>query len=335
MADTRFDVVGIGNAIVDIIARCDDSFLAAHDLPKGHMQLIDTQAAERLYQAMGPGVEVSGGSAANTMAGLASFGARAGFIGKVADDQLGEVFRHDLTAAGVSYQTAPAGNGSQAPTARCLILVTPDGERTMSTFLGASVELGNGEIAEQVIADAAITYLEGYLFDPPEARAAFHRAATIAAQAGRKVALSLSDGFCVDRHRAAFRSLIAGGVDILFANEDEICALYETTDFARACAAVQEECALAALTRGAKGSVVVADGDVLEVPAEAVETVVDTTGAGDLYAAGFLFGLSRGDDLATCARLGGLAAAEIISHIGARPAVSLSELARERGLLAA
>ena len=335
MADTRFDVIGIGNAIVDIISRCDDSFLQTHNLPKGHMRLIDTSEAEALYDAMGPGIESSGGSAANTMAGLASFGAQAGFIGKVAEDQLGRVFRHDLKAAGVDYETAPASNSSQNPTARCLILVTPDGERTMNTYLGASVELGNGEISQDAISSAAITYLEGYLFDPPEAKAAFHAAAAIAAKAGRKVALSLSDGFCVERHRAAFRSLIEGGVNILFANEDEICALYETSSFDRACAEVQAECALAALTRGPAGSVIVADGDTIEVPAEKVAKVVDTTGAGDLYAAGFLYGLSKGRDLATCGRLGGLAAAEIISHIGARPAVSLQALAGERGLMAA
>ncbi len=332
---TKFDVVGIGNAIVDIIATCDDEFLKQHDLPKGHMQLINTEQAEALYQAMGPGIESSGGSAANTMAGLASLGGRAAFIGKVADDQLGEVFRHDLTAAGVSYETAPTAGASGKPTARCLILVTPDGERTMNTYLGASVELGNGEVSQETIAAAGITYLEGYLFDPPEAKAAFFEAARMAADAGRKVALSLSDGFCVDRHRAAFRSLIKGGVDILFANEEEICSLYETTDFDEACRQVSNECRLAALTRGAKGSVIVFEGEMIPVAAEPVSKVVDTTGAGDLYAAGFLYGLTRQLDLETSARLGGLAAAEIISHMGARPAVSLAKLVEDSGLLAA
>jgi sugar/nucleoside kinase (ribokinase family) len=333
MPDTRFDVVGIGNAIVDIIARCDDDFLKKHDLPKGHMRLIDAGEADRLYQAMGPAIEISGGSAANSMAGLASFGGRAGFIGKVADDHLGEVFGHDLRAAGVAYETPPDGSDKVLPTARSMILVTPDGERTMNTFLGASVELGGRELDREMIRDARILYLEGYLFDPPEAREAFAEAARIAGEAGRKVALSLSDGFCVDRHRAAFRTLIDSGVDLLFANEAELLSLYETEDFDEACRMAREECELAAVTRGAMGSVIITADERIIVPAAPVDEVLDTTGAGDLYAAGFLYGRSQGFDLPRCGLLAALAAAEIISHMGARPEHDLAELARRKGIL--
>lgn len=327
MAEARFDVVGIGNAIVDIISRCDDAFLTTHNLPKGHMRLIDADEADRLYSAMGPATEMSGGSAANTCAGLASLGAKVGFIGKVASDQFGKIFSHDIRSIGVTYETPLADDA--APTARCLVLVTPDGERTMSTYLGASTELGNGEIDPSVIQSARITYLEGYLFDPPEAKAAFHEAARYAAEAGRKVALSLSDKFCVERHRAAFRSLIQGGVDVLFGNEEEICALYETERLEDALAVLRHECALAAVTRSAKGSLILHGEQTLEIPAAPVEHVEDTTGAGDLYAAGFLFGLARGLDLRTCGHLASLAAGEIISHLGARPEVSLAQLAKE------
>ncbi len=333
MTSTRFDVLGIGNAIVDIIARCEDSFLADHNLPKGHMRLIEPSEADRLYAAMGPAMEISGGSAANTMAGLASFGARSAFIGKVADDHLGEVFGHDLRAAGVTYETTATADPQRPPTARSMILVTPDGERTMNTFLGASVELGTGELDEQMIRDSRIIYLEGYLFDPPEAREAFATAARMAAEAGRKVALSLSDGFCVDRHRAAFRSLIASGVDILFANEDELLSLYETRDFDEACRKVRRECDLVAVTRGAMGSVIIVPDERIIVPAEPVREVVDTTGAGDLYAAGFLYGQALKHDLPRCGRLAAMAAAEIISHMGARPEHDLQLLARDRGIL--
>ncbi len=332
MSKTQIDVLGIGNAIVDIIDKVEDKFLEDNSLTKGHMCLIDTDEAEALYAKMGPAIESSGGSVANSMAGIASFGGKGAFIGRVANDKLGEIFAHDIKAAGVDFQTPPATDG--LPTARCFVLVTPDAERTMNTYLGASVELGESQLDENLITSAKITYLEGYLFDPEEAKAAFHKAAHIAASAGRKVALSLSDGFCVDRHRAEFRALIAGGVDILFANEAEICALYETEDFDKACTEVAKECELAALTRGANGArIITKEGTTIEVPAFPVGKVEDTTGAGDLYAAGFLFGFSQGFDLEKCGQLGALAASEIISHIGARPEASLKDLAIAKGLL--
>jgi len=331
MSEFSRDVVGIGNAIVDIIARCDDEFLKIRELSKGHMELIDATAADALYDAMGPAVEISGGSAANTCAGVASLGGKAGFIGRVADDQFGRVFNHDMRAIGVIYETPAANDG--APTARSLILVTGDGERTMSTFLGASVELGEAELDSAMIAGAAVTYLEGYLFDPPKAQAAFHEAARMAAEAEREVALSLSDAFCVERHRSAFRALIQGGVELLFANEEEIIALYEVSSFEEAVAAVRSECRIAALTRGGSGSVVVTPDGLVEIPVEPVEKVVDTTGAGDLYAAGFLYGHAKGLDVETCGKLGSLAAAEIIGHLGARPEASLAQLAVRKGLI--
>ena len=331
MGEPAIDVVGIGNAIVDIIARCDDGFLSSRELSKGHMALIDAAAAEALYGAMGPAVEISGGSAANTCAGVASLGGKAGFIGRVAEDEFGRVFTHDIRSIGVAYATPPANDG--APTARSLILVTGDGERTMNTFLGASVELGEAELDPVLITGARITYLEGYLFDPPGAQAAFHEAARMAAEAGREVALSLSDAFCVGRHRAAFRALIQGGVELLFANEEEITMLYEVDSFDEAVAAVRAECRTAALTRGAKGSVVVTSSGLVEIPVEPVDEVVDTTGAGDLYAAGFLYGHARGLDSKTCGKLGSLAAAEIIGHLGARPETPLAQLARQKGLI--
>jgi sugar/nucleoside kinase (ribokinase family) len=326
------DVVAIGNAIVDIIGRCDDAFLAAHGRVKGSMQLVDAPTVERLYAAMGPGIEMSGGSAANTVAGVASFGGRAGFIGKTASDQFGQVFRHDIRAAGVTFGTAPAGDGE--PTGRSLILVTPDGQRTMNTFLGVSPHLGNGEVDADLIRSARILYLEGYLFDRPEAKAAFRQAADIAAKAGRQVALTLSDPFCVDRHRAEFLELVRKSVDILFANEAEVTSLYETASFEVAAQRARADTRLAALTRSEKGSVILSGGEAVEVPAAPVEEVADTTGAGDLYAAGFLFAVARGMALETAGRLGSLAAAEVISHVGARPQVPLAELARKQGLLA-
>ncbi len=335
MSQTRYDVLGIGNAIVDVLARCDDQFLADNNLPKGNMRLIDTAEADALYDVMGPAIEVSGGSAANSMAGLASFGGTAAFFGKVANDHLGEVFGHDLRASGVNYETKPANTPDRQPTARCMIFVTPDGERTMNTYLGTSVQFGVGELDEQTIKDAAITYLEGYLFDPSEAKEAFVEAARIAGTAGRKVALSLSDAFCVDRHRAAFRTLIASGVDILFANEEELLSLYETQDFDEACKLVRAECDLVAVTRGAMGSVIITPDERIIVPAEPVSEVVDTTGAGDLYAAGFLYGYAQNHDLTRCGRLAALAAAEIISHMGARPEHKLRDLAIEKGILKA
>ena len=331
MTDARYDVVGIGNAIVDIIGRCDDVFLHKHDLRKGFMRLVDAHEAERLYALLGPGTERSGGSAANTIAGLASFGARSAFIGRVAEDQFGEVFAHDIRAIGVAFNTPPATSG--APTAVCIIFVTPDGERTMNTFLGASTELGPREIDEALIKSAQVTYLEGYLFDKPDAKEAFRRAADIAAKAGRKTALSLSDAFCVDRHREDFRKLVHHGVDILFANEKEITALYEVNRFEEAVAAVRRDCEIAVLTRSELGSVIVTERTTIDIRPEPVPRVVDVTGAGDLYAAGFLFGLTRGLSLADCGRLGSLAAAEVIGHIGARPEQPLKELARAEGLI--
>src|SRR5436305_1252659 len=271
----------IGNSIVDVIAHADDAFLAAQGFAKGAMTLIDTERAETLYAAMGPAVESSGGSAGNTMAGIASLGGRPAFIGKTRDDTLGQVYRHDTTAIGVHFDTPAAPDG--APTGRCLIMVTPDGQRTMGTFLGISAELGPDDIDPELIAGAEVTYLEGYLFDPPPAQAAFRKAAAMAHQAGRRVALSLSDPFCVARHRAAFRELVAGEVDILFANEAEICSLYETEDFAAAAAAVRRHVAVAALTRSAEGSVILAGSDSHTVAAAPVPRVADTTGAGDLY----------------------------------------------------
>jgi sugar/nucleoside kinase (ribokinase family) len=318
------DVVGIGNALVDVLSQESDAFLEAQRLTKGAMQLVDEPRARELYAAMGPAVEVSGGSAANTIVGVASFGGRAHYVGKVRDDQLGDVFSHDLRAVGVGYSTSPTTNGPA--TGRCLIVVTPDAQRTLATYLGASVQLGPADVDKQLIESAAIVYLEGYLFDPPEAQRAFHVAAAIAHAAGRKVALTLSDPFCVGRHRAAFRELVERHVDILFANEAEIRALYEATDFDAALQQVRHHCAVAALTRSERGSVVVAGADVHVIDAHRRGPVVDTTGAGDLYAAGFLFGLSRGRDLATCGRLGSVAAAEVISHVGARPLTPLARL---------
>ena len=331
MTQVRHDVVAIGNAIVDIIGRCDDAFLARHGAPKGHMRLVDAATVATLYAEMGPGIEISGGSAANTMVGLASFGGRAAFIGKVASDEFGGIFRHDITAAKVAFNTAPVGG--KAPTSRSLILVTPDGERTMNTFLGISTDLDGGEVDPSLIQASAIVYLEGYLFDRPEAKAAFRQAARIAKKAGRRVALTLSDSFCVDRHRGEFLDLIRNGVDILFANESEITSLYETKSFEDAAKRAAADTPLAVLTRSAKGSVIFSGDKSVAVPAVPLAAVVDTTGAGDLYAAGFLFGLSNGRDTQTCGRLGSLAASEIISHIGARPATSLGALAKAQGLV--
>lgn len=331
MSPAAIDVVGIGNAIVDVIAHADEPFLAAEGLARGAMTLIDAERAESLYRRMGPAIESSGGSAGNTMAGIASLGGKGGYIGKVRDDLLGEVFRHDITAIGVRFET-PAASGGPG-TARCLIMVTADGQRTMATYLGACVELGPEDIDPALIEAAQVTYLEGYLFDPPRAQQAFRAAAAIAHRAGRQVALSLSDPFCVGRHRTAFRELVEGEADILFANEAEICSLYETDNFDAAAAAVRGHVAVAALTRSAHGSLVLGRGEAHAVPAAPVAHVVDTTGAGDLYAAGFLYGLTRGLPLPTCGAIGSLCAAEIISHVGARPEISLSGLAKAAGLI--
>ena len=328
MHDGDFDVLGIGNAIVDVLTQADDAFVTAQELPKGGMTLINGARAEALYADMGPAREVSGGSAANTLAGLASLGGRGAFVGKVRNDQLGGIFRHDIRASGVSFETAPSTAG--APTARCLIIVTPDAQRTMATFLGACVELGPDDIDEDEVGRAKVTYLEGYLWDPPGAKQAFIKAAEAAHGAGREVALSLSDPFCVDRHRAEFRDLVDGHVDLLFANEHEICSLYEVEGFDQALQAVRGQCKVAALTRSEKGAVILGNGEVHVVDAAPVDRVVDTTGAGDLYAAGFLRGYTEGRGLYDCGRIGALAAAEVISHYGARPETSLARLvARE------
>ncbi len=331
MTAPRYDVLGIGNAIVDVIARTEDDFLVAQGMQKGTMALIDEARAQAIYSAMGPAVESSGGSAANTIVGVASFGARATFVGKVKDDELGRAFAHDIRAANVAFDTKPARGGPS--TARCYIMVTPDGERTMNTFLGAAQDLKPDDIDEAQVASAAVTYLEGYLWDPPQAKDAFVKAAGIAHKAGRQVALTLSDAFCVDRYRAEFLELIRKGtVDIVFANERELHSLYETAEFDSAVQALRGEAKLAVVTRSEKGCVVVSRDSVEAVAAEPVEQVADVTGAGDLFAAGFLVGLARGKDHRTAARLGGLAAAEVIQHIGARPAVSLKARAAENGL---
>ena len=327
MADSQFDVVGIGNAMVDIMVHADEAFLAEHGLTKGAMTLIDAARADALYAAMPPAVERSGGSAGNTIAGIASLGARAAYIGKVSDDQLGEVYRHDIRAVGVSFDVPPARGG--LPTGRCLIVVTGDAERTMQTFLGAGAELHPDDVDPAVIAGSLVTFLEGYLWDPEEAKQAFLKAARVAHDAGRKVSLTLSDPFCVERHRDEFRDLVEGHIDILFANEDEIISLFQVSSFEAALAHLRGKCDLAALTRSEKGAVILAGDEVHTVPAEPAN-VVDTTGAGDLYAAGFLYGYTRGLDAATCGRIGAIAAAEVISHLGPRPEVSLAKLVRER-----
>jgi sugar/nucleoside kinase (ribokinase family) len=329
--DTRYDVTGIGNAIVDIIGRCDDSYLTQIGAAKGSMRLVDAAEIARIYSGMGPAVEISGGSAANTLAGVASFGGKAAFIGKIADDEFGRIFAHDIRSIGVNF-TATAVNGG-APTSRSLILVTPDGERTMNTFLGISTALDENQLDRKLIADSAILYLEGYLFDLPDAKRAFHAAADTAKRAGRKVALSLSDGFCVDRHRAEFLQLIRSSIDIVFANESEIKSLYQTQSYDEAAASARRDIKLAVLTRSAKGSHIFTDGQDIAIAAAHVAKVVDTTGAGDLYAAGFLYGVARDLPLEACGRLASVAAAEVISHIGARPAVPLDTFAREKGLI--
>lgn len=321
-APARFDVVAIGNAIVDVLARADDALIAAEGLTKGSMRLIDGVEAERLYAAMGPAIEMSGGSAANTLAGMAALGERCAFIGQVADDQLGAVFTHDLRALGVAYETPALKEG--APTARCLILVTPDGQRTMNTFLGASHLLDRAMIDEAWIADAEILYLEGYLWDPPLSRAAMRRAIDVARAAGRKVAFTLSDAFIIDRHGPDFRALIAEGLfDILFANEVEIRALAETQDFEAAVAKIAPQVPLLVVTRGSHGALAIQDGVRTEVPAEPIETVVDTTGAGDLFAAGFLSGLADGRPIKDCLTMGAVCACEIIAQVGPRAQTDL------------
>lgn len=319
-----YDVCAVGNAIVDIIAECTESFLVKEKIAKGGMTLIDEARADSLYAMIGPAVEMSGGSAANTAAGVASFGGKPAFIGKVRQDQLGKIFNHDLNAMGVHFVTEALTTGPA--TARCMILVTPDAQRSMNTFLGACVELTETDIAPDLVQGAAITYLEGYLFDKPTAKAAFRKAAALAHAAGRKVALTLSDTFCVERHHAEFLQLVRGEVDILFANEAELKTLYQTQDFAEALRAASKDCDLVAATRSEQGAVIAKAADTIIVPAQPVTKLVDTTGAGDLFAAGFLYGITHGHDLADAGRLGCVAAAEVISHYGPRPQQQLRSL---------
>ena len=328
MPATQFDVLAIGNALVDVIATADAAFLDAHAISKGTMRLIAADEAERLYGIMGAGREVSGGSAANTVAGIAAMGGRPAFVGRVAADQLGEVFAHDIRAAGVAFATPPMIDGP--PTGRCLIVVTPDGDRTMSTYLGACQELSEGDIDPETVRAAQILYLEGYLWDPAAPRAAMRKAIEIARAAGRKVAFTLSDVFCVEGHRADFLGLLGGHVDVMFGNENEIRALYRTDNLDAAMTELAAHAAVTVVTRSGAGAVVIANGERIAVPAEPVARVVDTTGAGDLFAAGFLAGLASGRPLADCARMGGVAAAEIISHYGARSEGDLAALVAAR-----
>jgi len=331
MSDTKYDVLGIGNALVDVLAHSTDDFLTQNGIAKGAMNLIDAARATDLYGRMEPAVEISGGSAANTMVGVAELGGRAAYIGKVKADQLGEVFAHDIRAAGVAFDVTAADAGE--PTGRCLIMVTPDAQRSMNTFLGASSTLEPADVRADDVAASEVTYLEGYLFDPAPAREAFYKAANIAHQAGRKVSLTLSDPFCVDRYRDEFLHLIETEVDILFANEAELKSLYQTDSFDDGLQALMNHCPIAGLTRSEHGSVVLWNDEVHVISAFPVDQVVDTTGAGDAYAAGFLFGLAKGKDAKTCGQLGSLAASEVISHFGARPEADLKKLAGEAGLL--
>lgn len=329
MTDTRYDVLAIGNAIVDVISETTDAFIASEALTKGGMQLVDAIRATQLYGAMGPAREISGGSAANTLAGMAALGHKCAFIGQVADDQLGEVFAHDIRAAGIDFDV-PARD-QEPPTARCLILVTPDAQRTMNTFLGASQFLAAPLIDKTLIESAAILYLEGYLWDPQEPRAAMRAAITHARSAGRKVAFTLSDAFVIDRHRDDFLALINEGmIDILFANETEICSLNQTEDFEAAVLASAAKIPLLVVTKGEQGAIAVQDGVRYAVPAEPVERLTDTTGAGDLFAAGVLAGLAQARAIDTCLTMGAVCAAEVISHYGARPEADIRALVTAR-----
>lgn len=331
MAKTQFDVLTVGNAIVDIIARAEDDFLVKEDIVKGAMNLIDADRAEHLYAVMGPAVETSGGSAGNTAAGLASLGAKAAYFGKVADDHLGGVFTHDIRAIGVHFETKPLEK--TPPTARSMIFVTPDGERSMNTYLGACVELGPEDIDTDVVAQSQVTYFEGYLWDPPRAKEAIRLAAQIAHENKRQTAITLSDSFCVDRFRGEFLDLMRTGVvDIVFANDAELKALYETSDLNSAINALRDDVTLGAVTQGERGSIVVTREKTTEVGAHHIEKLEDTTGAGDLYASGFLYGLTQARSMEECARIGGLAAAEVIQHIGPRPQVSLKNLLAQSGI---
>ncbi|HET7413765.1 MAG TPA: adenosine kinase [Pararhizobium sp.] len=326
------DVLCIGNAIVDIIARCDDAFLDDNGIIKGAMNLIDAERAELLYGRMGPAIETSGGSAGNTAAGIASFGGRAAFFGKVAQDQLGEIYAHDIRAQGVAFNTSPLAG--PPPTARSMIFVTSDGERSMNTYLGACVELGPEDVEPDAVAAAKVTYFEGYLWDPPRAKDAIREAARIAHENGGEVAMTLSDPFCVGRYRDEFLDLMRSGtVDIVFANEKEALSLYETGNLETALKAIADDCRIAAVTRSEKGSIIVGEGELVEVPSIAIDELVDSTGAGDLYAAGFLYGYTNDMPFETCGRLGSLAAGLVIQQTGPRLAKSLAEAAREAGLL--
>jgi sugar/nucleoside kinase (ribokinase family) len=316
MSEPKYGLLAIGNALVDVLSQADEGFITRNGLEKGAMTLIDTQRAKDLYDLMGQAVQVSGGSAGNTMAGFASFGGKGAYIGKVAQDNLGDVFRHDMKAQGIHYTTQALIEG--APTGRCLILVTPDGQRTMNTFLGAAVELSTADIDADLVAASAVTYLEGYLFDPPQAKQAFRLAAKIAREAGRKVALTLSDSFCVGRHRADFLDLVENHVDIVFGNEDELKSLYELESFEAAVERIKNKCEIAVLTRGKQGSLIISGEQKVMINVNSVK-VVDTTGAGDQYAAGFLYGYTQGLELVKCGSLGAEAAAEVIGHMGPRP----------------
>ena len=331
MTDAKYDVLGIGNAIFDVLVKTDEGFLATHAMAKGGMALIDEARATAIYRDMGPATEMSGGSAANTIVGIASLGARAAYVGKVKDDQIGRLYAHDIRAAGVAFATGAAVDGPA--TGCCYILVTPDGERTMNTYLGAAQELTPADIDAAEIAASRFIYLEGYLWDPANAKEAFVKASRIAHDSGREVALTLSDSFCVDRYRDEFLELMRGGtVDIVFANEAELHSIYQTSDFDGALTQLRQDVKLGVVTRSEKGCVVASRNGVIAVPAHPIEAMVDTTGAGDLFAAGFMFGLVRGASYDDAGRLGALAAAEVIQHIGARPQVSLKELAQQQGL---
>jgi sugar/nucleoside kinase (ribokinase family) len=327
----KFDVLTIGNAIVDVIATVGEDFVSRENLVKGSMNLIDEVRAEQLYAAMKNATEISGGSAGNTAVGVASFGGTAAYFGKVKDDQLGAIYRHDMRSIGVTFNSHAASDGPA--TARSFILVTPDAERTMNTYLGACVNLTTADVDAEIVKTSAVTYMEGYLWDKPEAKEAFRLAAQIARAAGQLTSITLSDSFCVERHRESFLDLIRNHIDIVFANESEIKSLYQTQNFDGAVAAIRKDCALAALTRSEKGSLIVTPTESVEVKAHAVDKVVDVTGAGDLYAAGFLVGHTRGMTLRRCAELGSLAAAEVISHTGARPLVDLRDHAKAVGLI--
>lgn len=331
MAEARFDVVGIGSAIVDILSQTTDDFLATLGMAKGTMALISADESKALYDKMGKAVEISGGSAANTMAGIASLGGKPAFIGKVGADKLGEIFSHDITVSGVHFH-AGAPRATKLPSATCLILITPDGQRTMNTFLGACTELGPDDIDAKLIEDSHVTYIEGYQWDTPRAKQAIRKACQSAKRAKRQVALSLSDPFVVDRHRADLTLLIEDHIDLLFGNEHEVFQLFHVDNFDDAVTRLRQTNTLACMTRGAKGAVVVDGATTTEVPAAPVAKVIDTTGAGDLFAAGFLYGFTHGRELASCARIGALAAAEIISHVGARPEADLKEIVKKAGL---